>query len=83
MDSHSPTRRRAQRETEEETSTNEEQEKKKQEMYKKIDRRDEEILMKELAIEQILDMEDGMSSKPIPLTGLTCPLTGEQYYIDP
>ena len=68
--------------TEEETSNDVEKEKKKQDMCKEIDSRDEEILMKEL-VEQILEMEDGISRKPIPLTGLTCPLTGEQYYIDP
>ena len=60
-----------------------EEEKKKQDMYKELDRRDEESLMKEMAIEPILDMEDGISRKPIPLRGLTCPLTGEQLYIDP
>ena len=75
------------RETEEEKSTSEstgeDSDKKNQRIYEEIDRRDEEILMKDLAIEQILDMEDGMLRTPIPLSGLTCSLTGEQYNIDP
>ena len=45
---------------EEETYTeDEERERKKQAMYREIDRRDDECLIKELAMEQILDMEDG------------------------
>ena len=69
---------------EEDTSTkDEEREKKKQAMYREIDRRDEEARMKELAMEQILDMENGNYKPPTPCIGLTCPLTGEQYFFDP
>ena len=65
------------RKTEEEKRTDEDRSRKNQKIYEEIDRMDDEILMKELAIEQTLDMEDGTSRTPIPLTGLTCPLTGE------
>ena len=50
-------------------------------IFEEINRRDNEALMEDLAIEEILDMEDGISRKPIP--AITCPLTAEQYYIDP
>ena len=69
---------------EEDTSTEEEErEKKKQAMYRKIDRRNEEARMEELTMEQILDIEDGNYKPPTPCIGLTCPLAGEQYFIDP
>ena len=60
---------------EEDTSTeDEEKEKKKQAMYREIDRRDEEARMKELAMEHILDMEDGNCKPPTTCIGLTYPL---------
>ena len=34
------------------------------------------------SIEFILNMEDPNFKEPEPCIGLTCPLTGEQYYID-
>ena len=52
-------------------------------MYHELDRRDEEARMEELEMEQILDMEDGNYKPLTPCIGLTCPLTGEQYFIDP
>ena len=71
--------------TEEEDSSNtkdEEREKKKQAMYKEIDRRDEEARMQELTVDFILNMDDPNYKPPEPCIDLTCPLTGEQYYMD-
>ena len=36
----------------------------------------------EESIEFILNMEDPNYKEPEPCIGLTCPLTGEQYYVD-
>ena len=68
---------------EEDASTeDEEKEQKKQAMYKEINRIDEEARMQELTVDFILNMDDP-DYKPLePCIGLTCPLTGEQYYID-
>ena len=68
-------------ESNEERKTDEERAHRNRKIIKEIDRRDEEALMEELAIEEILDLEEGISRKPIPAR--MCPLTGEQYYIDP
>ena len=65
----------------EEKKTDEKWAQRNRKIIEEIDRRDEEALMEELAIEEILDLEYGISRKPIP--AITCPLTGEQYYIDP
>ena len=42
---------------------------------------DEEKELEE-SIEFILKMEDPNYKEPEPCIGLTCPLTGEQYYVD-
>ena len=42
---------------------------------------DEEKELEE-SIEFILNMEDPNYKEPEPCIGLTCPLTGEQYYVD-
>ena len=42
---------------------------------------DEEKKLEE-SIEFILNMEDPNYKDPEPCIGLTCPLTGEQYYVD-
>ena len=62
----------------EEKKTDEERAQKYQKILAEMDRRDD---MEELAIEEILDMKEGISRKPIP--AITYPLKGEQYYIDP
>ena len=67
--------------TEEEKRTDEEQAWKNLKIIEEIDKRDEEALMEELVIEEVLDLEQGISRDLIP--AITCPLTGEQYYIDP
>ena len=51
-------------------------------MYKEIDKIDEEARMQESTIDFILNMENPDYKEPEPCTGLTCPLTGEQYYVD-
>ena len=58
----------------------EEKEKKKQAMYREIDRIDEEARMEESTIDFILNMDNPNYKEPEPCIGLTCPLTGEQYY---
>ena len=60
----------------EEQKTDKERAQRNQKIIEEIDRRDEKALMEELAIEEILDLEDGISRKPIP--AIMCPLTGEQ-----
>ena len=50
----------------EEEITDKEQTQRNQKIIEEIDRRDKEALMEELAIEEILDLEDGISRKPIP-----------------
>ena len=47
---------------------------------KKYDIDEQEEL--ESSIEFILNMEDPNYKEPEPCIGLTCPLTGEQYYVD-
>ena len=59
-----------------------EEEEKKENMYKVIDKRDKEAQLEESTINFILNMEDPDYKDPEPCTGLTCPLTGEQYYVD-
>ena len=51
-------------------------------MYKVIDKADKEAQLEESTINFILNMEDPGYKDPEPCTGLTCPLTGEQYYVD-
>ena len=63
----------------EEKKTDKERAWKNLKIIEEIDKRDEEALMEELAIEEILDLEPGISRELI--SGITCPLTGEQYYI--
>ena len=69
-------------EEEDANTEDEEKEKKKQAMYKEIDRIDEEARMQKLRVDFILNMDDPNYKPPMPCIGLTCPLTGEQYYID-
>ena len=57
-------------------------EEEKQKMYKEIDKIDEEARMQESTIDLILNMENTDYKEPEPCTGLTCPLTEEQYYVD-
>ena len=47
---------------------------------KKYDIDEQEEL--ESSLEFILNMEDPNYKEPEPCIGLTCPLTGEQYYVD-
>ena len=54
----------------------------KETLYKAIDKADEETQLEESTINFILNMEDPHYKDPEPCTGLTCPLTGEQYYVD-
>ena len=49
-------------------------------MYKVIDKVDKEAQLEESTINFISNMEDPDYKDPEPCTGLTCPLTGEQYY---
>ena len=56
----------------------EEKEKKKQEMYREIDRINEEARMQESTIDFILNMENPNYKEPEPCIGLICLLTGEQ-----
>ena len=68
---------------EEDTNTGDkEKEKKKQVMYKELDGIDKEARMQELTVDFILNLEDENYKPPTPCIGLTCPLTGEQYFID-
>ena len=69
-------------EEEDANTEDEEKEKKKQAMYQYLDRIDEEARMQELTIEQILNMEYANYKPPTQCIGLTCSLTGEQYFID-
>ena len=50
--------------------------------YKDTDENDKEAQLQESTINFILNMEDPNYRDPEPCTGLTCPLTGEQYYVD-
>ena len=65
-----------------ETTEEQEEEKKEENMYKEIDENDKEAQLQESAINFLLNMEDPDYKDPEPCTGLTCPLTGEQYYVD-
>ena len=56
--------------------------KEKEKLYKAIDKVDEEARLEESTINFILNMEDPNYKDPEPCTGLTCPLTGEQHYVD-
>ena len=51
-------------------------------MYKVIDKADKAAQLEESTINFILHMENPDYKDPEPCTGLTCPLTGEQYYVD-
>ena len=72
---------------EEANETTEEQEEKRDEeqkevnIHKDISENNEEAQLQE-PIDFILNMEDPNYKDPEPCTGLTCPLTGEQYYVD-
>ena len=70
--------------TEEEDAEAEERdrEEEKQKMYKEIDKIDGDVHMQESTIDFILNMENPDYKEPEPCTGLTCPLTGQQYYVD-
>ena len=52
----------------------------KDERKKKYEMTEEEEL--ESSIDFILNMEDPNYKEPEPCISLTCPLTGEQYYVD-
>ena len=49
--------------------------------HKDISENNEEAQLQE-SIDFILNMEDPSYKDPEPCTGLTCPLTREQYYVD-
>ena len=55
----------------------EDKERKKQEMYREIDRINEEARMQESTIDFILNMENPNYKEPEPCIGHRCPLTGE------
>ena len=57
-------------------------EEEKETLYKGIDNVDKEAQLEESTIDFILNMENPNYKEPEPCTGLTCPLTGEQYYVD-
>ena len=63
-----------------ETAPETKEEKEKEDEVK--DKRDKEAQLEESTINFILNMEDPDYKDPKPCTGLTCPLTGEQYYVD-
>ena len=65
-----------------EEKTKGEEEEKKETMYKAKDKADKEAQLEEFAINFILNMENPDHKETEPCTGLTCPLTGEQYYVD-
>ena len=68
---------------EEATETTEEEEKEQEKVNtNKNTSDDSEETQLQDSIDFILNMEDPDYKDPEPCTGLTCPLTGEQYYVD-
>ena len=64
------------------TETTEEKEEQKEVNTQKDISDDSEETQIQDSIDFILNMEDPDYKDPEPCTGLTCPLTGEQYYVD-
>ena len=64
-----------------ETTEEKEEEQKEVNTHRDISDDNEETQLQD-SIDFILNMEDPDYKDPEPCTGLTCPLTGEQYYVD-